>query len=368
MSKSSEKLSRWRLLDRLLREEAPISQSRIMEKYQELLSRISKTKYSKESDAEKKEDLALNYRETLRKDLSIFKSALAKNGLVDKLVVGKGAEDKMYGGGKDRRTKVFSYQDRNFTIIPYLANEMTDGEYRRLAKVVDKLKDVLSEQTFEEVRFSVMSRVESDYGKGVQCVAYEDNRRLKGRQFLPLIYRAIKEKQILRVNYKTFKGEEHNFDFHPYLLKQYNERWFAFGFNPEADKCHYNVPLDRLVSAPVPLGHYEESVPEDYSDYFNSIIGVTKYDGVPQEHIVIKISGIDTWGRATTKPLMSQKTEKEFDSESGFGLISLDVIPNNELVSKILSLGTNVEVLSPSSIRQMLKETIVSLMEHYRDQ
>lgn len=367
MSKSSEKLSRWRLLDRLLREEAPISQNRIMEEYQKLLIRISKTKYSKESDAEKKEDLALNYRETLRKDLCIFKSTLAKNGLADKLVIGRGGEDKMYGDGKDHRTKVFSYQDRNFTIIPYLANEMTDGEYLRLAKVVDKLKDVLSEQTFDEVRFSVMSRVESDYGKGAQCVSYEDNRHLKGRQFLPLIYNAIKEKQVLHVRYKTFDRPEYDFDFHPYLLKQYNERWFAFGFNPEAGKCYYNVPLDRLVSAPVPSGHYEESVPENYSDYFNSIIGVTKYDETHQEHIVIKIDEIRTWGRVTTKPLMSQKIEKEFDPESGFGIITLDVFPNKELVSKILSLGTNVEVLSPPSIRQMLKEAIVPLMEHYSD-
>lgn len=367
MSKSSEKLSRWRLLDRLLREEAPISQNRIMEEYQKLLIRISKTKYSKESDAEKKEDLALNYRETLRKDLCIFKSTLAKNGLSDKLVVERGAEDKMYNKGKDHRTKTFRYQDSDFTIIPFLTNEMTDSEYLRLTKVVDKLKGVLSERTFEEVRFSVLSRVESDYGKGIQCVSYEDNRRLKGRQFLPLIYNAIKEKQVLRVKYKTFKGDEYNFDFHPYLLKQYNERWFAFGFNPDADKHHYNVPLDRLVSAPVPIGHYEESVPENYSDYFNSIIGVTKYDGVHQEHIVIKIDDIDAWGRAITKPLMSQKIEKEFDPESGFGLITLDVFPNKELVSQILSLGTNVEVLSPPSIRQMLKKAIAPLMEHYSD-
>ena len=367
MSKSSEKLLRWRLLDRLLLEEAPISQNRIMEAYQELLIHIDKAKYSKMSDAERKEALAIAYLPTLRKDLAVFKSTLAKNGLVDKLVIGRGAEDKMYGGGKDRRTKVFSYQDRNFTIIPYLANEMTDGEYFSLAKAVDKLKDVLSEQTFDEVRFSVMSRVESDYGKGAQCVSYEDNRLLKGRQFLPLIYNAIKEKQVLHVRYKTFDRPEYDFDFHPYLLKQYNERWFAFGFNPEAGKCYYNVPLDRLVSAPVPNGHYEESIPENYSDYFNSIIGVTKYDETLQEHIVIKIDEIRTWGRVTTKPLMSQKIEKEFDLESGFGLITLDVFPNKELVSKILSLGTNVEVLSPPSIRQMLKKAIVPLMEHYSD-
>lgn len=43
------------------------------------------------------------------------------------------------------------------------------------------------------------------------------------------------------------------------------------------------------------------------------------------------------WKRATTKFLVPQKTESEFDPNAGFGLISLDVFPNNELYSKLLS-------------------------------
>ena len=244
---------------------------------------------------------------------------------------------------------------------------MTDSEYSRLVKTIGKLKGILSEQTFEDIRFSVLSRVESDYGKGIQCVEYEDNRRLKGRQFRPTIYNAIKDRQILHIKYKTFKGVEYEYDFHPYLLKQYNDRWFAFGFHPDDGNRYFNVPLDRLMTDPIPVGHYEESVPANYSQHFDSIVGVTRLDESVMEHIVIKIHDIDSWGRAITKPLVSQQIENDFDTTAGFGIITLDVYPNNELYSKLLSWGKAIEVVSPANVRDEMKMIVDAIVHYYND-
>lgn len=367
MSKSIEKLARWKYLDHLLSRRDPISQNGIMEAYQSNpnLRLINESEYNRKSDAKKREALILNYRTTLRKDLSLFKATLKRIGLTNMLIVSRGAEDKQYDEGKDNRTKAFSYRDQNFSIIPFLTDEMSDSEYRRLVAVIRKLKSVLSEQTFEEIQFSVISRIEADYGKGRQCVAYEDNRRLKGRQFRPVIYNAIIEKQSLRIKYKTFSGDEFEYDFHPYLLKQYNDRWFAFGLLPLDGNRYFNIPLDRLMATPVPTGHYEEQIPEDYARHFDRIVGVTKLSGKNLEHIVIKIHDIDSWGRATTKPLVSQKTEREFEPDLGFGLISLDVFPNNELYSKLLSWGKNIEIIAPKHIRKEMMDIIKSLTMLY---
>lgn len=369
MSTSSEKLARWKLLDYLLAQCGPISQNEIMEEYQSnaTLRLIDKAKYNSMPDTEKRQKLSDFYLDSLRKDLSIFRATLNKLGLTNMLIVSRGAEDKLYDEGKDNRTKLFRYRDPNFSIIPYLTDEMSDSDYRRLVSTINKLKGVLSEQTFEEIRFSVLSRVEADYGKGIQCVEYEDNRKLKGRQFRPVIYKAIIEKQVLRIKYKTFGGDEFEYDFHPYLLKQYNERWFAFGLLPLDGNRYFNIPLDRLTATPEPIGRYNEQVANDYARHFDKIIGVTRLSGRNLEHIVIKIHDIDSWGRATTKPLVSQKTECEFNPESGFGLISLDVFPNNELYSKLLSWGKNVEIVSPQHIRKEMQEILESLTRLYSE-
>ena len=34
---------------------------------------------------------------------------------------------------------------------------------------------------------------------------------------------------------------------HPYYLKQYNNRWFLFGYNPEKRKSDWNLALDRII-------------------------------------------------------------------------------------------------------------------------
>ncbi len=371
MSKPSTKMYRWKFLDRLLSQGRPVSQTEIMEAYQSdsVLRLIPARDYERKNEEERKEHLALHYLKSLRKDLSLFRKALSQNNLEDMLVVGRGAEDKLYGDGKDRRTKTFNYRDSGFSIIPFLTGEMTDGEFRKLSKAIRKLKGVLNDTTFDEVCFTVFSRVAADYGKGLQCVEYEDNRRLKGRQYRPLIYNAIVEKLSLKIRYRDFEGVEYEYEFHPYLLKQYNERWFAFGLSPDFDNNPYvNVPLDRLLAPPEPIGHYEESVPEDYLDYFSSIVGVTRYTDRPVEHIVIRIYDPESWGRAVTKPLTTQKVVEEYDSASRVGTLSLDVVPNEELFSKILSWGRNVEIVSPSRIRKRMRKIVEALAERYADE
>lgn len=366
MSKTSDKLLRWRFLDYLL-QGRPISQIAIMEAYQSNsnLRLIDPKEYEHKNGTKRQEALIRTYRPSLRKDLTIFRTTLAQNGFPNMLIVERGAEEKQYENGKDLRTKLFHYQDPHFSIIPYLTCGMTDSEYSRLVKTIGKLKGILSYQTYDEIRFAVLSRVEFDYGKGIQCVEYEDNRRLKGRQFRPTIYNAIKDRQILHIKYRTFKGLEYEYDFHPYLLKQYNDRWFAFGLHPEDGNRYFNVPLDRLITNPVPVGHYEEPIPENYTKHFETIVGVTRLDESNMEHILVKIHDIDSWGRAITKPLVSQQIEKDFDPSEGFGTIALDVYPNDELFSKLLSWGKGIEVMSPANVREEMKMIVERIVHRY---
>lgn len=373
MAKTSTKLKRWSHLDQLLAAGTPVSMFDI---YLSYLSHPDKDisiipdvirvqKMPREKQLEKFEQF---YNSTLRKDLDIFKKALLSHGKEDMLVVGKGAEDKKYEEGKDRRTKTYCYRDKNFSIMPYLTSEMSDAEYKKLVSAINKFKGVLSDQNFDEIKFAIQSRIEADYEKGENCVEYEDNRRLKGREYRPMIYKAICEKTALRVLYQKFNGKIIGpFEFHPYLLKQYNDRWFVFGLRPDAGNYYYNVPLDRLLSKPQIIGHYSSSRPLDYLKHFNNIVGVTKENTSKEHEIIIKIKDIDTWGRITTKPFKAQTVVGDFDRKEKYGLISLCVVPNHELYSRLLSWGMHVEILSPKHIRSKFKGMLSSMISEYDD-
>lgn len=338
MSTKQNKENRWRLLDCLLAKGEPLTQEQIFAIYKE--QRIT----VKGND----------YLPSLRKDLDIFKKALKSIGKEDMLVVGRGARPKVANPGIDHRTRTYKYREKGFSVIPYLTDGMTDFEYHNLIAAINRLRGTLSEQTFEEVRFAIQSRIEADYQKGPVIVDYEDNRLLKGREYLPVFYSAIKEKRSLRIEYQTFKGKAFGFEFHPYLLKQYNERWFVFGLRPDKKNPYTNVPLDRLTQAPIIIGSYSEDRPSDYLDYFKDIVGVSKNRNAKAKdvkQIIIRISDIDAWGRITTKPLPTQEVMTPFDEETGFGQIRLNLYPNNELFSKILSFGECLEIENDEYVR-----------------
>lgn len=352
MSKGSKqnKENRWRLLDSLLAKGEPLSQEQIIATYKEQRIRI------------KGDD----YLHSLRKDLDIFKRALKSIGEKEMLVVGRGAIPKMANPGLDHRTRTYKYREKGFSVIPYLTDGMTDFEYRNLIAAINRLRGTLSEQTFEEVRFAIQSRIEADYQKGPVIVDYEDNRLLKGREFLPVFYSAIKEKRSMHIEYQTFKGKAFGFEFHPYLLKQYNERWFVFGLRPDKKNPYTNVPLDRLTQTPKIIGSYSEDRPTDYMDYFKNIVGVSKDRNAMAKdvkHIIIRISNIDAWGRITTKPLPTQEVVTPFDENVGSGQISLNLYPNNELLSKVLSWGNAVEIESTDGGRDVRAKMVQLIRE-----
>ena len=366
MAKTSTKLKRWSHLDQLLAAGTPMSMFDIYMSYLShpdkdisLIPDVTRVqKMPREKQLEKFEQF---YNSTLRKDLDIFKKALLSHGKEDMLVVGKGAEDKKYEDGKDRRTKTYCYREEHFSIMPYLTSEMSDAEYKKLVSAINKFKGVLSDQNFEEIKFAIQSRIEADYNKGGNCVEYEDNRRLKGREFRPIIYKAINEKKALWIEYTKFDGKViEPFEFHPFLLKQYNDRWYVFGYNVSTKNFYYNIPLDRLSTTPQIMDKHVISCPTDYMTYFHNIVGVSK-NHHKIEHIEVCIKDINAWGRIITKPLPTQEIKVKFKKHENYGIITLDLIPNEELYTKILSWGKFIEVLSPQVVRDKLKEIIKSI-------
>lgn len=329
--KNDVKRNRWTLLDSLLSQAKPLSQEQIFDAYRQTGIKPSVP--------------------TLRKDLDIFKRALIAAKKQGMLMEGRGGMKKLLTDGNDNRTRTYCYMEEGFSVLPFLKTELTDGEYRSLISAINKLRGVLqNDETFEEIRFAIQSRMETDYEKGPVYVDYEDNRRLKGREYRPLMYRAITEKRSLHVQYRKFNGAELEFDFHPYLLKQYNERWFVFGRKKGSRDPYTSIPLDRIVSVKAE-GDYSEVRPEGYMDYFQHRVGVSRKKGESVRHIVIRISDEDAWGRVTTKPLPTQTVAQAYDRGRGFGLISLDIVPNIELYTKILSWGEGVEIVEDGTAR-----------------
>lgn len=224
---------------------------------------------------------------------------------------------------------------------------------------------------FENTQVLLDTNRESKDGEIRICSSAEQN--LTNIDLLPVFYKAITNKQVLRFNYQRFGQEPFPLTFHPQFIKEYNGRWFVFGDADREPYKAYNVPLDRIVGKvcemndvkyiPAPKGFYQ--------DFFNSIIGVTHEKDAKLEEVVIRTKTEYQHGLLLTKPLHhSQKEVLPFGEHKGqwYGEIRLMIEPNRELRGRILLYGENLEVISPQSLRENLRDIIKHQITQYLDE
>ena len=96
---------------------------------------------------------------------------------------------------------------------------------------------------FENTQLLLDTNRESKDGEVRICSGLEQN--LTNIDLLPVFYKAIANKQVLRFDYQRFGQEPFSLVFHPQFIKEYNGRWFVFGEADREPYQAYNVPLDR---------------------------------------------------------------------------------------------------------------------------
>ena len=221
---------------------------------------------------------------------------------------------------------------------------------------------------FENTQLLLDTNRESEDGEVRICSGLEQN--LTNIDLLPVFYKAISNKQVLRFNYKRFGQEPFTLTFHPQFLKEYNGRWFVFGDADREPYQAYNVPLDRIVGdvceindveyIPAPKGFYKE--------YFKNIVGVTHEKDAKMETVVVRTKTEYLHGLLLTKPLhLSQRETLPYGEHEGdcYGEVTLNIEPNRELYGKILAYGQYLEVIQPISLREQIKDILEKQIMQY---
>lgn len=209
-----------------------------------------------------------------------------------------------------------------------------------------------------------LQRLKEGKRKPLVCVGLD--RSLDHLEYLPVLYEAIKKKQVLQVSYAKRYRDLTTVLFHPHLLKEYNGRWFILGVNEQGDYDKYS--LDRIISYSVVDG--VDFVPaNDYEyKYWRQIIGVSHQDCTGVEHIELKTHSRYMHGLFVSKRFhASQREVLPFDNHNGedYGMLSIDIVPNKEFYGQILLYGDEIEVVSPSEVREQVNKRIEALQQRY---
>lgn len=256
------------------------------------------------------------------------------------------------------RKVFYRYEDLSFSINNQPLN---DAEAEQIKSAIQIISRFSGTPQFEWVN-EMIPKLESKFGlikRKHEIISFENNIDLKGIDFLTPLFNAIINERVLNVKYKDFRSlEPYEIIFHPYYLKQYNNRWFVFGLNAENQIPNWNLALDRIESLSETDLKYKLSEIE-WEDYFYDIVGVTRPNEGEIDNIVLKFSP-EVAPYVITKPIHPSQKHK---SDSTGLEVNIKVIPNFELERLILSFGEQVQVISPKKLKdritQRLKSTIL---------
>lgn len=194
-------------------------------------------------------------------------------------------------------------------------------------------------------------------GNGVEALSpafiqFETNPAVQGLVWLGPLYHAIAQRQVLRISYQPFTDDPLEVLLHPYLLKEWHNRWYVFGRN--ADDRLWNLALDRIRDVQPDLSiPYRNNDLFDPQTWFDDMVGVTKPDGAQPVTVLLSLSYLSS-RYLETRPL--HPSQQFLRQEGERYLFSLRVILNPELVNELLRFGKDLEVLAPPALQAMVAE------------
>ncbi|NDI97867.1 WYL domain-containing protein [Flavobacterium sp. LaA7.5] len=260
--------------------------------------------------------------------------------------------------------KFYQYEDPAYSItdIPLNENDMSV-----LTETVEMLKQFKDFSLFSELG-GIIQRLEdkvyTEKTKRSAIIHLDKNENLKGLEHLDTLYQAILKKIVLRITYKSFKARKASeVVFHPFILKEFNNRWFLVGKTSEK-KPIATFALDRIEKVDYDLNIPYLDIDFNGEEYYKNTIGVTVLNEEHVQEIHLKVDKSNA-PYVLTKPLhhTQEITEKLND---GSIIIKLDVHINFELERVILGFGECIEVIKPRLLRKRVKKNLQNAVKLYK--
>lgn len=266
---------------------------------------------------------------------------------------------------EDSRIKILRYKDINSSIFNKPLSE------EEIITLNIHLKEMLSFQGRPNsfVIHEIIEKITKDISlnnDNFPTIFYQGNEFLKGIEYFQKLYSNISEKKNIKIQYQNFIKNNNNFTISPYFLKEYNSRWYIFGHCLQSD-IHENIngkivnlALDRIINIDTDHSLY---YPLNFNpiEYFEDIYGVTQVES-PIEKIILNFYGLQGY-YVKTNPIHPSQKGKWIDE--CIYQIELNLKINYELISKLLTFGSDLIVLSPYTLKEKIIEIAKKTIKNY---
>ena len=273
--------------------------------------------------------------------------------------------------GKTSQKKCLRYKAPGFSIFKKELSEDEKYLLREALSLLGQFDGLPNLEALEQLRQSLQM---PDATCQNPIISFTKN-PLENSNLLGELFTAISQKLVIELHYHIFAApnDDRQINFHPYLLKEYNRRWFVIGA-ADTDGKILNFSLDRIDKI-VPLTAHDYIEPnEDLLERFEDIIGVTYLDESPIYQIIFWADDKEK-DYIKTKPI--HESQRNFTGESeerlrkenpclkGGSFFRIDCKYNYELIRELTSFGNGVIVLTPFEIREEIIKRVKDMAVSY---
>jgi predicted DNA-binding transcriptional regulator YafY len=260
--------------------------------------------------------------------------------------------------------KGYYYEDPDYTIRDISLSYEEQEAIKLAAATLFQFRDMAVFKDFGSAIQKIFDRMnispEMEDEAVERHVQFETTPVAQGSELLPTLLGAIKQHQEVRFRYLSFlDGSESERRLHPYLLKEYRNRWYVIGKDVERNGTR-TFGLDRIMHLSAVERYFTTDPDFDPEALFRHSFGITA--GGSAVEVTLRF-GKQQGQFIRTQPL---HPTQQILSEDGQGLVvRIAVIPSPELTMTILSFGQQVEVLTPDALRQEVADALAKATGHY---
>lgn len=182
------------------------------------------------------------------------------------------------------------------------------------------------------------------------------------RNHLATLLEAMRENHVVTITYCGFnKSESHKFPIEPYCVKLFENRWYVLAHNTRYDDCRI-YGLDRIEDLEITAETFK--IPKDFSakDYFSDYYGIVTEKNTKPQQIVLRIYRSHV---PYVQSLPLHRSQRLLEDKGEYADFGFFLVPTYDFIMRLLQAGAMIEVISPASLRETLKERISEMHSLY---
>lgn len=273
--------------------------------------------------------------------------------------------------GNPYAKRCLRYAEPDFSIFREKLSEDEKYLLREAISFIGQFDGIPRFETLEKLRLSLDLKHEE------QAIISFAKNPLEGKNYIGELYEDIAEKMPVEIDYISYTkgGQRFTFVVSPYLLKEYNRRWYLISAE-EKSRDIYNLSLDHILSIKPRPDHKYIEYDGDIGERFEDIIGVTYHPEKPLEDITFWVSDASL-EYIVTKPLHESQRKIVLDEGTalraknpdlkGGCFFKITCRENYELIRELASFGKELIVLAPTEIRHKVAKWLFDASNIYSE-